>query len=570
MALNNKFYLMRHAQADHNVGNWISGDEEIDKKSLLTPLGVSQAHRLGKELKKLGIDFIYHSPFRRVAATCEIINQYFEAPVFVETRLKQLDCGVFNGKTWQEREGYFVDQLEKLSKRPPGGESLLDIKARMVAALRDINNRHQGKNILILSHGNPLRMLQLAALSLPNEAAFTDPRVLRWKSDVSPEPFFAELLIDKEFAFPHRLDRTAYRRINLTERQMFDLELLLVGGFTPLRGFLNEYDYFSVVQSMRLQNGILWPMPIILDLDKSALPALGEKVALCDQFGNPLAFMKVESIYQPDKPGEARLVYGTEKLSHSGVSYLFNNTRDWYVGGEVSLISLPIHYAFRELRKTPQELKKFFREKGWDKVIGFNTRNPIHRAHFELMSNAAREYEAKILLHPIVGLTTEGDVDYFTRVRTYKILYEKYLKDFAHLSLLPLAMRMAGPREAVWHALIRRNYGCTHFIVGRDHAGPKDETGNPFYDQYASQELAKKYAEEIGIQIIAPKEMVYVEEESRYLPIDQINANHTVKSISGTAVRQMLLSRAEFPDWFSFPETINELRRWAEINNYEA
>jgi len=568
--MNNKFFLMRHAQSDHNVGNWISADEETDKKSQLTKTGIEQTHRLGKELKKVGIDLIYHSPFQRVAATCSIVNQYLKVPVLVERRLSQMNCGVFNGKIWAERERFFLDEVEKLSKRPPGGESLLDLKARMVAALRDINARHQQKKILIISHGNPLRLLQLAALNLPDVAVFTDRRVVRWKSDVSPEPFFDELLINENFSLSHPVDLSSLRCINLTERQMFDLELILVNGFAPLKGFLKEEDYFSVMEKMRLQNGALWPMPIVLDWRQSDRPVLGETVALCDHFGNPLAFMKVESVYQPDKIREARLVYGTEKLSHPGVAYLFNNTHDWYVGGEVSFVGLPIHYAFRELRKTPAELKEFFRQGGWDKVIGFNTRNPIHRAHFELMRNAARHYQAKVLLHPIVGSTNEGDVDYITRVRTYKIIHERYMKDFAFLSLLPLAMRMAGPREAVWHALVRKNYGCSHFIVGRDHAGPKDESGNPFYDKYASQELAKQYADEIGIEIITPKEMAYVEEENRYLPIDQIAANQTVKVISGTALREMLLSGAEFPDWFSFPETIGELRRWAELKNYEA
>lgn len=186
---------MRHAQSDHNVGNWISGCLETDKKSNLTEEGIKQAHRLGEELKTLAIDLIYHSPFQRVAKTAEIINQYLNVPIFVEERLKQYDCGIHNGKTWKEREAFYAHELEKLTKRPPGGENLLDLKARMVAALHDIDSRHFNKNVLVVSHGNPLRMLQSAMLNLPDEAVFSDMRVLRWKSDVSPEPFVAELLI---------------------------------------------------------------------------------------------------------------------------------------------------------------------------------------------------------------------------------------------------------------------------------------------------------------------------------------------------------------------------------------
>lgn len=353
------------------------------------------------------------------------------------------------------------------------------------------------------------------------------------------------------------------RRLTLTERQLHDLELIVLGGFFPLQGFLNQTDYESVVTNSRLSNGKLWPMPIVLDVSDEHVPKIGETIVLQDIRGQKLATLTVESVFVPDKRKEALEVYGTLDKSHPGVAYLFDQTQNTYVGGKVSVLSPRTHRDFQNLRKTPNELKKLFREKYQKNILAFQTRNPIHRAHYELITRAAKKYNAHILIHPAVGPTKEGDIEYATRVRSYEKLIATRIPH-ATLSLLPLAMRMAGPREALWHALIRKNYGVTHFIVGRDHAGPgKDSSGDSFYDPYAAQKLASTHAKEIGITIIASPELAYDENSETYVSPDEIRANSKITSISGTEFRNLLRSGASIPEWFSFPEVIEELRRSA-------
>ena len=352
------------------------------------------------------------------------------------------------------------------------------------------------------------------------------------------------------------------KRFNLKDRQLFDLELLMVGGFSPLKGFLNKEEYESVVEEMRLSDGSLWPIPVVLDIPDSADFAEGESVVLCDQYGNPLAVMEVESRWQPDKKLEAKSVYGTNDSTHPGVRYLFNQMHDTYIGGTIHSLQLETRYDFKEYRHTPDELKAEFKKQGWDKVVAFQTRNPMHRVHFELVKRAHEEVSAPVLVHPVVGLTREGDIDYITRVRTYKVVCEKYGKDFTFLSLLPLAMRMAGPREALWHMLVRKNYGATHFIVGRDHAGPgNDKDGNPFYDPYEARELALEYADEIGIKVVPSAELAYSPKREEYVSTDLIESGEETLGISGTEFRRLLRTGEEIPEWFSFPETLAELRK---------
>lgn len=354
-------------------------------------------------------------------------------------------------------------------------------------------------------------------------------------------------------------------RRNLSDRQLFDLELLLQGAFAPLTGFLNEKDYNSVVETMHLSNGVLWPIPVVLDVEKEHPYAVGETIVLCDRFGNPIAYFTIDSIYTPDKHKEARLVYGTLDAAHSGVKYLYEETGPVYMGGAVELIAYSPKYDFRELRKSPQELRDEFKRKGYEKIVAFQTRNPIHRVHFELIRRAAKEIGAHVLLHPAVGITKEGDIDYISRVRSYKRLYDARLHDIATLAILPLAMRMTGPRSAIFHALIRKNYGATHFIVGRDHAGPgPDQTGKPFYEPYAAQELALKHEHELGITIFPIKEMMYVESEDRYVPADELKPHHVFQTLSGTKFRELLRTGKEVPSWYSFPEVIEELRKAVE------
>ncbi len=352
--------------------------------------------------------------------------------------------------------------------------------------------------------------------------------------------------------------------LTLTQRQLCDLELLMNDGFAPLKGFMNSENYNHVVDEMRLADGTLWPMPIILDVNAKTKQKIegATTIALRDGEGVVLALLNISEIWKPEKLVEVKNVYGTTSTDHPGVDYIMNQTGEYYVGGEVTKVAMPRHYDFPDIRKTPAQLKALFKENGYEKVVAFQTRNPMHRAHQELTRRAAEEEGAHLLLHPAVGLTKPGDVDYFTRVKCYQKLLPYYPEGSVTLSLLPISMRMAGPREALWHAIIRKNYGCTHFIVGRDHAGPgKDSQGVDFYDPYAAQELVKKYAPEVGIVAVPFKEMVYIKEDNNYQPIDQVAPGKTVLNISGTQQRKMLREGLEIPEWFTYPEVIKELRK---------
>ena len=373
-----------------------------------------------------------------------------------------------------------------------------------------------------------------------------------------------ELYLSSESANEEKKAAANYASWDLTPRQICDLELLLNGGFSPLKGFLNEEDYNSVVENMRLKNGSLWPIPITLDVSKefSKNLKIGEKVALRNLEGVILATIQVDAKWSPDKFREADEVFQTRDEKHPGVNFLINNTGEIYLGGEVVGLEKPQHYDFKSRRQTPNELRKYFQKMGWEKIVAFQTRNPLHRAHQELTLTAAREVEANLLIHPVVGMTKPGDVDHFTRVRCYEAILDKYPTFSTNLSLINLAMRMAGPREALWHGLIRKNHGCTHFIIGRDHAGPgKDTYGNDFYAPYDAQSLFKKYSKEIGIEMVSFKELVYVPEQGKFKPIDELNSGIKTLNISGSELRRRLYEGIEVPDWFSFPEVLDELRK---------
>lgn len=352
--------------------------------------------------------------------------------------------------------------------------------------------------------------------------------------------------------------------LTLTKRQTCDLELIMNEGFKPLTGFLTQQDYDNVVHNMRLADGTLWPMPIVLDVQEKIAQQLitGSQLLLKSEEGHRLAILHVRDIWKPNKVEEAQCVYGTTNTDHPGVHYLLHDTKDYYVGGTIEKIALPKYHDFVELRKTPQELKEYFKEKGITKVVAFQTRNPMHRAHVELTTRAMQEIGGHLLLHPAVGLTKPGDVDHFTRVKCYKKLLNYYPQDSVTLSLLPISMRMAGPREAVWHALIRKNYGATHFIVGRDHAGPgKDRNGRDFYGPYDAQNLVKQYEKEIGVTVIPFNQMVYIEQLKTYVPDNEIPQGTNVLNISGTQFRKMLNDGTEIPSWFSYTEIVEELRK---------
>jgi sulfate adenylyltransferase len=351
---------------------------------------------------------------------------------------------------------------------------------------------------------------------------------------------------------------------DLSPRQLCDLELLGNGGFSPLRGFLGEEDYEAVCDRLRLADGTVWPMPITLDIteEKAAELGPGANLALRDAEGVMLAVIHVSELYRPDLGHEVKRVFGSTDKAHPGVAYVLDRVNPVYVGGALEIVTPPVHYDYKALRLAPAQLRARFNELGWERVVAFQTRNPMHRAHVELTLRAARQIEANLLIHPSVGMTKPGDVDHHTRVRCYQAVLKGYPHATATLSLLPLAMRMGGPREAVWHAIIRKNYGASHFIVGRDHAGPgNDSTGKPFYGPYDAQALLNEYAAEIGVGVVPFQQMVYVEERDEYMPVDEVPAGTRVLDISGTELRRRLAEGRDIPSWFTFPEVATELRR---------
>ncbi|MFC2100805.1 bifunctional sulfate adenylyltransferase/adenylylsulfate kinase [Bacteroidota bacterium] len=372
-------------------------------------------------------------------------------------------------------------------------------------------------------------------------------------------------LIAPETQIPElKKEAVNYKSLTLNERQLCDIELLMNGAFSPLTGFMNKVDYESVIDKMHLANGILWTVPITLDVDEELAKSLseGEKLALRDLEGNLLAVLDVEDIWQPDLKSEAENTWGTMDKKHPAVSYLLESSKSFYIGGKITGIQLPKHYDYQELRQTPAELRDEFQKKGWTKIVAFQTRNPMHRAHRELTLRAAQEVGANLLVHPVVGMTKPGDVDHHTRVRCYKTIMPHYPENTATLSLYPLAMRLGGPRETIWHGIIRKNYGCSHFIVGRDHAGPgNDSNGKPFYGPYDAQELFQKFEGELEIKMVPFKMMVYVPAIDGYKAVDELKEGAETKNISGTQLRDMLASGGNIPEWFTYPDVVEELRK---------
>lgn len=351
--------------------------------------------------------------------------------------------------------------------------------------------------------------------------------------------------------------------IQLSNRSLCDLELLAVGGFSPLDRFMSKADYDRVVEEMRLVRGTLFPMPITLPIDEGTPLLLGKEVALRDAKNNLIAIMEVEEAFAWNPTREARFVCGTTDVRHPLVAEM-SNWGQVYISGPMRVINLPRSYDFAELRRTPAQVRELLGEMGHDNVVAFQTRNPLHRIHEELTKRAMEEIDGALLLHPSVGMTKPGDVDHYTRVRIYKSLIKNYYDpDRAVLSLLPLAMRMAGPREAVWHAIIRRNYGANHFIVGRDHAGPgNDSSGKPFYGPYDAQDLLVQHGDEVGVKMVPFKALSYLADEDRYVEETEVPTGANVFSISGTQVRNDYLAKGRaLPDWFTRPETAAILGR---------
>ena len=352
-----------------------------------------------------------------------------------------------------------------------------------------------------------------------------------------------------------------YPSHQLTARSLHDLELLAVGGFSPLTTFMGEDDYNRVLSEMRLADGTLFPIPITLTLDKENLPSRGEWITLRDSRNYIIAVMKIEEVFRWDPIEEATQVLGTTDHRHPLVSEM-EQWGDLCISGELRVINMPTYHDFADIRKSPLEVREILSKIGNEDVTAFQTRNPMHRVHEDLTKRALERVGGSLLIHPVVGLTKPGDVDHFTRVRVYKALVENYYDSNTVLSLLPLAMRMAGPREGLWHAIIRRNYGANHFIVGRDHAGPgKDSHGKPFYGPYDAQEMVEKYQDETGVKGVFFNELVYIAKDDKYVAKEEAPEDAEAKFISGTQVREEYLNKGkELPGWFTRKETADILR----------
>jgi sulfate adenylyltransferase len=364
-----------------------------------------------------------------------------------------------------------------------------------------------------------------------------------------------DLLVSEEAAPELAAYAATLPSVQLTERSVCDLELLATGGFSPLDRFMTQADYQRVLEELRVSSGHLFPVPVTLPVEGEQ--HLDQDVALRSPKNDLLGVLSVEELYEWDADAEAQAALGTRDLRHP----LVVEMRRWprlYASGPLRVLALPPRYDFRDLRLTPREVRARLEAAGHANVVAFQTRNPLHRVHEELTKRASQVLDGTLLLHPSVGMTKPGDVDHFTRVRTYRALAERYYEpDRVVLALLPLAMRMAGPREALWHALIRRNYGANAFIVGRDHASPGvDSTGQPFYGPYDAQELVATYANELGIRMLPFQELVYLPDEDRYEEVGRVANGTRTASISGTQVREEYLNKGKvLPAWFTRPET---------------
>ncbi len=373
------------------------------------------------------------------------------------------------------------------------------------------------------------------------------------------------LLADPEAAEVLKNESGAYPSVTLSQRQMCDLELLMNGAFTPLTGFMDQAAYNAVVDNLSLPDGTLWPIPIVFDVPEQIAEKLkpGDKVALRDNEGFMPAVLTVSDIWQPDKQHEAQQVYGTSDIEHPGVRYLMNSVNSHYIGGSIEGVQAPVHHDFENLWDTPEEMRAMFAKLGWRRVVGFQTSKPMHRLQREITLRVAKELQAHVLLHPTVGVTKPGDLQYYARVHCYQAIRKYFPHNLAMLSLLPLAMRMAGPREALWHAIVHQNYGCSHMIVGPKHAGPPPVDGNdaPFYDTESSKALIEEHAGRLGIEIVHVEPHQYVPEKQRFMGVSEIAA----KGLEGieytdAQLKQDLAMGEQPPEWFSYPEVVAELR----------
>ena len=382
-------------------------------------------------------------------------------------------------------------------------------------------------------------------------------------TEIDDLPTLKPLLVDEARAQELKQVSLDLPSVTLSQRQLCDLELLMCGAFTPLTGFMDEKCYSSVLEHSRLPDGGVWPIPVNLDVDEKLAEKLGagEHLALRDSEGFMLAVLTVSDIWTPDRDRESEFVYGTGAGSHPGVAYMKEQVKPVYVGGTVEGIELPTHYDYENLRHTPEDLRHLFQKLGWRRVVGFHTTRPMHRLHQQITLTAAKQAEANILLHPVVGIGRPRDLSRFARVKCYEALEKHYPHGLTTLSLLPLATRMAGPREAVWHAIIRRNYGCTHFIVGPDHASPPDEGHGRFHPPYAAQALLAQCESQIGIRMVPFKRLAYSPGRARFVNADEAqDAQEPSEELSDAVLARRLSHGEDIPAWCTFPEVLDALR----------
>ncbi len=380
-----------------------------------------------------------------------------------------------------------------------------------------------------------------------------------------------------------KTESESYPAITLSQRQQCDLELLVTGALSPLSGFMIQKDYESVVTNASLTDGTIWPIPYYLDLteEQAELINVGDKVALRDIEGFMPAVLTVESKWTPDKNIEAKKVYGTVDTAHPGVDYLLNTVGSVYIGGKIDAVQLPFHYDFETLRFTPTELRRHFDKLGWRSIVAFHTSKPMHAVHYEMTMRASKQSNAHILIHPVVGMSKPGDLHYYSRVHCYEAILKQYPKSLVSLALIPMAMRMAGPREALMNAIIRQNYGCTHYIVGTEHAAPPNvrDTGKRFYTTGASQQYVEKFKDEVDIEIISIEELCFDEDKERFIAKTDMSMNGryvasgqedgatnkkvlcSSESFSNTRILNSLLKQEDIPGWVTYPEVLNALQQ---------
>jgi sulfate adenylyltransferase len=378
------------------------------------------------------------------------------------------------------------------------------------------------------------------------------------------EKRLVNLLVEEKRSLVLKEQALGFDEIIVNNRQLCDLDLLATGVFSPLEGFMTRVDYENVLQEMRLADGRLFPVPVCLDVkaEKAESLEIGQPVALRDQEGLLLAVMTVDDVWRVDREREAQTVYGTTDTAHPGVQYLFTTCKDCYIGGRLEVVQLPIHFDSRQLRRTPLEIRQLYKKLGWQRIVGFHTRQPIHRPQFEMTMRAMRSARANLLCLPSVGLTDPGDFDHYIRVRCYKRVAEYYPPDSFVLNLLPMAMRMAGPREALLHLIIAGNFGCTDFIIGPDHASPeRKDNGGLFYVCGQAARMAESFSGEVGVNVIPFKEIVYLPFEDEYLPIDEVPEGSQRISLSGSMIKKRLGTGKKIPEWATFPEVLEELER---------